>query len=272
MRWRGTRCAVLLGATLAIGATGGSQTPTAPLVRENAYRANNLGVALLEQFKFEEAAAAFREALKAPTGSRHRTLQSWSGAAARWRRRRRDNGGGRRGPSPAHGAAAAYLLGVIARTENRDADASRFFGRVRDIDPRDGGTAVNLAQIAIQDRRYADAIELLQAAVADEPYNITAVYNLGMAMTRAGQRDEGQRLMERSQALRETGYGTTLSSSYLEQGKYAEALASTGAESELVDPATPRVAFTLSTVPAGGTAPSASATPSPTDEHMPRPT
>jgi len=26
MRWRGTRCAVLLGATLAIGATGGSQT------------------------------------------------------------------------------------------------------------------------------------------------------------------------------------------------------------------------------------------------------
>jgi len=263
MRWRGTRCAVLLGATLAIGATGGSQTPTAPLVRENAYRANNLGVALLEQFKFEEAAAAFREALKLQPdlGIGHFNLglallhagdvdAATTEAAAADRLLPT-------APQP------AYLLGVIARTENRDADASRFFGRVRDIDPRDGGTAVNLAQIAIQDRRYADAIELLQAAVADEPYNITAVYNLGMAMTRAGQRDEGQRLMERSQALRETGYGTTLSSSYLEQGKYAEALASTGAESELVDPATPRVAFTLSTVPAGGTAPSASATPSP---------
>src|SRR6185436_7386905 len=38
------------------------QTPPAA-AREDAYRANNLGVALLEQFKYPEAAAAFRDAL-----------------------------------------------------------------------------------------------------------------------------------------------------------------------------------------------------------------
>ena len=38
--------------------------PGKPNVREDAYRANNLGVALLEQFKHKEAADAFRRALQ----------------------------------------------------------------------------------------------------------------------------------------------------------------------------------------------------------------
>src|SRR4051812_38654465 len=40
---------------------GGRQTTSAE--REEAYRANNLGVAALEQFKYDEAATAFRRAL-----------------------------------------------------------------------------------------------------------------------------------------------------------------------------------------------------------------
>ena len=44
----------------------GCARPAAPpdAARERAYRANNLGVALLEQFKYPEAAEAFREALE----------------------------------------------------------------------------------------------------------------------------------------------------------------------------------------------------------------
>src|SRR5215813_6203088 len=41
------------------------QTPAAKPSREDAYRANNIGVALLEQFKNKEAAEEFRQALKA---------------------------------------------------------------------------------------------------------------------------------------------------------------------------------------------------------------
>ncbi len=37
---------------------------TKPVDLESAYRANNRGVALLEQFNYDGAAAAFREALK----------------------------------------------------------------------------------------------------------------------------------------------------------------------------------------------------------------
>ncbi|PYS72788.1 MAG: hypothetical protein DMF69_06765 [Acidobacteria bacterium] len=41
-----------------------AQTPAGERSREDAYRANNLGVALLEQFKYKEAADAFRRSLQ----------------------------------------------------------------------------------------------------------------------------------------------------------------------------------------------------------------
>ena len=190
MRWRGTRCAVLLGATLAIGTTGGGQTPTAPLARENAYRANNLGVALLEQFKFEDAAAAFREALKLRTGSRHRTLQSGHRAAARRRPRRRENGGGRRRTASCHGAAAALLLASspAKKTATRTPlDSSDAFARSIHATPVPPSTSRKSHSEPPLPRGHRAA----QAAFADEPYSMTAAYNLGMALTRAGQRDEG---------------------------------------------------------------------------------
>src|SRR5205085_6761677 len=43
-------------------------TPAKTMAREDAYRANNLGVALLEQFKYKEAADAFRRALQLDPG------------------------------------------------------------------------------------------------------------------------------------------------------------------------------------------------------------
>ena len=88
---------------------------------------------------------------------------------------------------------------------------------------------------------YADAIDAFRAAVDEEPYSVTATYNLGLALSRAGRREEGQQAMERSQALRAGGYGTVFSNNYLEQGRYGEAIASTGAEPELVDRSIPEV-------------------------------
>ena len=137
-----------------------------------------------------------------------------------------------------------YVLGLIARAEGREADAIRFFQRVQQIDADDVGTNVNLGQIYLQDSQYAEAIVALRAAVVREPYSVTATYNLGLALTRAGQSEEGEELLERSQALRTTGYATVIGTGYLEQGTYAEALVSTGAEPELVDTEVPSVAFT----------------------------
>src|SRR3989337_1768336 len=74
MRPRATAVALLLG--LAAGSTAlallaqpaapaiAAQPAQAVTVREDAYRANNIGVARLEQYDFAAASAAFRRALE----------------------------------------------------------------------------------------------------------------------------------------------------------------------------------------------------------------
>jgi tetratricopeptide (TPR) repeat protein len=215
--------------------------------REDAYRANNIGVALLEQFKYKEAADAFRRALQLEPGlalarinlgialfnipdlpAAQKELQAAIALAPST-------------PQP------NYVLGLLAKTQNRPEEAIASFQKVLRIDPNDVGANVNLGQLYAQQRKYAEAITVLRTGLAAEPYNATALYNLGTALLRAGQRDEGQKVIARFQELRQRGTGTTLGTNYLEQGRYAEAIASTGAEPELVDKRTPEVTFTDAT-------------------------
>ena len=250
--WRIALVGVLLGV---VGASGQP-------AREDASRANNLGTARLEQFDYSAAADAFREALRidstfAPARINLSIallyLPDLDGAA-------REAAVAARlwplAPQP------PYLQGLIARAQNRLEEAIAAFERVRQFDPRDVGTNVNLGQVYLQQRRYTDAIALLRAALVDEPYNITATYNLALALARAGQATEGQQAMERFQSLRTTGYGTTFSNTYLEQGQYAEAVASARTELDPDDPGFRGVTFSATQV-AGTAPPSSSTTASP---------
>ncbi len=218
--------------------------PAKANAREDAYRANNIGVALLEQFKHKEAADAFRRALQLEPGlalarinlgialfnvpdlqAAQKELQAAAALAPS-------------APQP------HYLLGLLAKTQNRTAEAIASFQKVLRIDPNDVGANVNLGQLYAQQRKYAEAIAVLRNAIAAEPYNATALYNLGTALMRGGQKDEGQKVIAQFQELRQRGTGTTLGTNYLEQGRYAEAIASTGLEPGLVDKRTPEVVFT----------------------------
>jgi Tfp pilus assembly protein PilF len=216
--------------------------------RERAYRANNVGVARLEQLQYPEAATAFRNALASdPTlAIVHFNLalallyqQDLDGAA-----REAADAAARMPDRPQ----PPYVLGLIARARNHNDAARGYFEQVRRIDPSDVGASVNLAQVDLEDRRYDEAVSVLRPIVSAEPYHITAAYVLGLALTRSGADDEGQRLLERAQALRRASYAVTFGTGYLEQGRYAEAIASTGAEPELVDPRTPAASFSASSI------------------------
>jgi len=229
-------------------------TPTALQAREEAYRANNLGVALLEQFKHKEAADSFRRALQLDPKL---ALARINLAIALF------NVPDLPGAQKEAQAAIAlspdapqphYILGLIAKTESRPTDAIAAFERVLKIDPNDTGANVNLGQILSQLRKYPEAIAAFRTALAAEPYNATALYGLGQTLLRAQQREEGQRVIQNFQALRERGSATTLGPAYLEQGRYAEAVSSTGTEAGLVDKNTPDVTFkdvTADVLPAG---------------------
>ncbi len=212
--------------------------------REDAYRANNLGVALLEQFKYKEAADAFKRALQlAPDLALARinlgiALFNVPDLPAAQRELQAAATAVPSAPQP------PYLLGLAAKTQNRPEEAITYFQKVLRLDPNDVGANVNLGQLYAQQRKYPAAITALRLAVAAEPYNATALYNLGTALIRGGQRDEGQKVIAQFQELRQRGSGTTLGNNYLEQGRYAEAVASTGAERDLVDKSTPDVHLT----------------------------
>jgi tetratricopeptide (TPR) repeat protein len=212
-------------------------------LREDAYRANNLGVALLEQFKPKDAAEQFRLALRL---DQRLALPRINLAIALYNVP--DVEGARReAESVAAEAPDApqphYILGLIAKQQGRTDDALAFFRRVLQLDPRDVGANVQTGQLLMQQRKFAEATAAFRVALSEEPYNGTALYNLGTALIRAGQREEGQSAVQRFQTLRASGAATVIGQNYLEQGRYAEAVTSTGTEPDLVDKRTPDVVF-----------------------------
>jgi tetratricopeptide (TPR) repeat protein len=226
-------------------------SPSTREVRERAWQANNLGVAYLEQFNYAKAATQFEAALAVDgtfTPARVNlaiarlyepdlpaALTAATAAAA--------------GPTaPPH---ADFVLGLIARTENREADAMAAFRRVLQADPDDVASLVNLGQLLLQRREYAEAVPVFGRAVELEPYNVSALYNLAVAQTRAGQRELGAATTAKFQSLRETGYGTTYSNTYLEQGRYAEAILSTGAEPDVLPGEAPALTYSTAALEFG---------------------
>ncbi len=230
--------------------------------RERAYAFNNAGVAQLEQLNYAAGTDQFRKALAVePALAIARVNLSLALLYAQ------DFDAA--GADAAAAAAllptspqAAYVLGLLARVQNRNAEARGHFEKVIALDAGDAGARVNLAQIALEESRYTDVVALLEPVVAAEPYHVTATYVLGLALSRAGRQDEGKQLLDRAQTLRGTGYGVTFGTGYLEQGRYAEAMASTGAEPDLVDRAPSAARFTATRL-GGASNTAADASPSP---------
>src|SRR5262245_56772215 len=213
--------------------------------REEAARETNLGVALLEQFHPEEAAPHFRRALEVDPALAVAQVNlavallnvpDLDGA------RREATKAAERVPDSLQ---AQYVLGLVAKSENRTEDAIAALTNVLAKDPADVGSHVNRGQLHLQARRYDEAIADFKEALAAEPYNATALYNLGLGYTRSGQREEGQKALQAFQELRDKGYGTSIGTAYGEQGRYASAVSTTGAEAEFVDTKVPDVKFVL---------------------------
>jgi hypothetical protein len=241
-------CGGVLVVVLAVAALSCVRRPSAPApvlgpVREAAYRANNRGVALLEREMPNLAVDAFREALAGDPDMQLAAVNLpialyYAGrdaeaekASAAARARYPD------APQP------LYILGLVAQAANRLDEALAAYSSLRQLDPGDVAALVQMSRIYNQRQEYEAATAMADAALTAEPYNATAAYNLALARARSGDREGGARAAARFQTLTAAPYGITYTRSYLSQGRHAEALVSTGLESDLVGPPTPGVTF-----------------------------
>src|ERR1044071_4757955 len=171
------KIALLLWALLlsVLPATQLQNQPGKTNAREDAYRANNIGVALLEQFKYKEAADAFRRALQIePSLALARinlgiALFNVPDLPAAQKELQAAIALAPSAPQP------HYVLGLLAKTQNRPEEAIAAFQKVLGIDKDDVGANVNLGQLYAQQRKYAEAITVLRTGLAAEPYNTTAL-------------------------------------------------------------------------------------------------
>src|ERR1700694_530553 len=171
---------------MGLALASGSEDQLAFDKREAAYRANNIGAALLEQYKAREAADSFTRALEIkPDLSIARINLSIAlyylpdGEGAKREAEKSLIQDSNR-PHP------HYVLGLIARAQNRFEAAISEFQKVLQTDPEDVGSNIKVGQILAQQKNYVEAIAAFRRAIASEPYNETALYNLGILLTRTG--------------------------------------------------------------------------------------
>src|SRR5260370_18210300 len=126
--------------------------------REGAYRANNIGAALLEQYKAKEAVESFTRALQIKPDL---LLAQKNLSIALYYMP--DTDGAKREAEKAltqdaNAPQPHYILGLIARSQNRFDEAIGEFQKVLKIDPDDVGSNINVGQIFALRKKSAEAI------------------------------------------------------------------------------------------------------------------
>jgi tetratricopeptide (TPR) repeat protein len=90
-------------------------------------------------------------------------------------------------------AGAEYVLGELARQESQWPDAIAHFSRASQLDAGFGDAFLGLGASLLSAKRFAEAIPPLETAVKLEPQNPGAHYNLAMAFSRAGRKQDADR-------------------------------------------------------------------------------
>ncbi len=235
-------CGLVITGTMNLRDVNGAQTDPR-LQREELYRLVNIGIAYLEQFKHEEAAKYFKQAVDKDTSF---ALGHLNLAVAHYFNRDMPKAAEearlalKQMPNSPH---AHYILGLALKNERQYEEALKEMNAVLAIDAKDPATNIQIGQIYAQEQKFEQAIPAYKRALENEPYNATAAYNLAQALQRSGKTDESKTAFQLFAKLRATNYKSEIGLNYGDVGRYAEAVAGTGAEPDLVNKDTPNVKF-----------------------------
>lgn len=90
-------------------------------------------------------------------------------------------------------AGAEYVLGELARQAQQWDEAVQHFSRAAKLDSGFGDAFLGWGVSLVSTKRFSEAVAPLEVAVKLEPRNPAAHYNLAIAYTRAGRKQDGER-------------------------------------------------------------------------------
>jgi tetratricopeptide (TPR) repeat protein len=194
----------------------------------------NHGAALLEQYRYSEAAKAFQQVLAvAPDWSAARfnlglaylNMQEEAGAKENLERAKQAfETVLSRDPNNLH---ARFSLGLYYQHTGDNPKAAECFAAVHKADPSDPYVAYKYAEVLITLDDKERATELLEGVLQRDPGFVSAVYRLATLYQRSGQREKAASLFARFRELKDaelTGGSFTVLNAYGTVGKYYMAL------------------------------------------------
>jgi len=220
----------------------------------------NRGAALIEQYRYTEAATAFESVLKLAPG--------WSAArfnlgvayfnmhgkqgAQNYLDTARDAFLAVLEEDPKH-LHAHFCLGLYHQHLGKNEAALEYFRTVHQLDPNDPHAAYKYAETLISLGRNEEGAAVLEKVVALDPGFVSAVYRLAIQYMRTKRRNEAMPLFQRFQDLKTaelTGGSFIVQKVYATAGKYYLAL---GADNLPLPPSEPtpkrRIIFSPETMP-----------------------
>ncbi len=212
---------VCLATTGIDGGAGGQAQSKAEAKAAAVLRANNLGVAYMDQQRPEDALKEFRQAVAAD--SRNYIPQLNSGIAL-LNMQRADEARAilvevtQSHPEDAHGW---YNLGLLEKSAGNSEAAGAAFSRALAIDPSDADIHYFIATINSELHEYPKAIEEFGATLKINPFHVSAEFGLAQAYQRSGDSANAKTHLERFQHLTAAKLGAPMSLVYGEQGKYS---------------------------------------------------
>ena len=193
---------------------------------DEARRQANRGVALLEQFRFTEAAAAFEEVVRAAPDSAAGYINLGISYF-----NERDFEKSRAALEKAKALAPEspyvhYNLGLIDKLQGNTEASVVAFEKVAALDPTDSMTLYYLGTLYANLGRLEEAEATLRRTIALSPNNESAHFSLGNVLIRQGRREEGQKELLLFRELKESFPAESASAGlqYTELGRYAEAV------------------------------------------------
>ena len=184
-------------------------------------RANNLGVAYMDQQRPEDALKEFKRASAADSEN---YIPELNEAIALLNMQRADEAREileeitQSHPADAHGW---YNLGLLEKSAGKSEAALAAFSRALIVDPDDADTHYFLGTLNSELHHPAEAIKEFQATLKINPNHVSAEFGLAQAYQRSGDAAQAKAHLERFQHMNELKLGAPMSLVYGEQGKYS---------------------------------------------------